>query len=339
MRSLPPSDCANGVRFTVADFIEAGRERLRLEVIAGGENLRREIEEPMVNRPGLALTGFYDHFAWRRLQLIGNAEHAYLRALSPEDRLKSLGSLFDHKAFCLIFTNGRRPLKDEVRLAEKSGVVVMVSPLKTRDFTHHSAFILEQLGAPRMSLYGTMIEVCGIGVLFEGDPGLGKSETALGLIKRGHALIADDLTCVRKDVANDVLYGSASDSTAGFMEIRGLGIMHVPSVFGINAVRGEKRLQLVVTFKRLKDIEGEIDRVGQTRRTTTILGVDIPQVVIPVSEGRDLVNLVETAAQQQKLIISGHDAVNELSERLHRRAGEVPSVLPRKGKGKGGRNG
>ncbi len=339
MRSLPPSACANGVRFTVSDFIEAGRERLRLEVIAAGVNLRREIEEPMVNRPGLALTGFYEHFAWKRLQLIGNAENAYLRSLPAAKRLACLRAMFEHKAFCVIFTNGRRPLKDEIRLAEEAGAVVMVSPLKTRDFTHHSAFILEQLGAPRMSLYGTMIEVCGIGVLFEGDPGLGKSETALGLIKRGHALIADDLTCVRKDIANDLLYGSASDSTAGFMEIRGLGIMHVPSVFGINSVRGEKRLQLVVTFKRLKDIEGEIDRVGQTRRTKTILGVNVPQVVIPVSEGRDLVNLVETAAQQQKLIISGHDAVNELSERLHRRASEVRTVIPRKAKGKGGRNG
>ena len=247
--------------------------------------------------------------------------------------------MYEHKAFCVIFTNGRRPSRDGIELAEKAGAVVMTSPLKTRDFTHHSAFILERLGAPRTSLYGTMIEVCGIGVFFEGDPGLGKSETALGLIKRGHALIADDLTCIRKDVANNILYGSASDSTAGFMEIRGLGIMHVPSVFGINSVRGEKRLQLIVTFKRLKDIEGEIDRVGQTRRFKSVLGVDVPQVIIPVSEGRDLVNLVETAAQQQKLVISGHDPVTELSARLHRRAGDAHVSGLKKFKGKGKRNG
>ena len=187
-------------------------------------------------------------------------------------------------------------------------------------FTHHSAFVLEKLGAPRTSLYGTMIEVCGLGVLFEGDPGLGKSETALGLVKRGCALIADDLTCIRKDVANNLLFGSASDSTAGYMEIRGIGIMHVPSVFGVCAVRGEKRLQLVVSFRRLRDVKGEIDRIGQTRKVRTILGVDVPNIIIPVSEGRDLVNLVETAAMQQKLVMSGYDPVEELSERLRRRA-------------------
>jgi HPr kinase/phosphorylase len=176
-----------------------------------------------------------------------------------------------------------------------------------------------------------MVEVFGLGVLFEGDPGLGKSETALGLVKRGAALVADDLTCIRKDVAGNILYGSASDSTAGFMEIRGIGIMHVPSVFGINAVRGEKRLQLVVTFKRLKDIRGEVDRIGQTRRMRTILGVDVANIIIPVSEGRDLVNLVETAAQQQKLIMSGYDPVGELSERLRRRADEMEALKKRKG--------
>ena len=179
-----------------------------------------------------------------------------------------------------------------------------------------------------------MVEVCGLGVMFEGDPGLGKSETALGLIKRGSALIADDLTCIRKDVASNLLFGSASESTAGYMEIRGIGIMHVPSVFGVNAVRGEKRLQLVITFKRLQEIRGEVDRIGQTRKMRTILGVDVPNIIIPVSEGRDLVNLVETAAQQQKLINAGYDSVAELSERLRRRADD-PQNLKRKGRTNG----
>ena len=324
MTTLPTAESPNGESFTVADFLKAGAERLRIEVVFDGGNLAREIREPMVNRPGLALTGFFEHFAWERLQLFGNAETAYLRSLSDADRLGRIRSLIDHGAYCVIYTNGHRPREDEIAVAKERGVVVLASALKTRDLSHHSAFVLERLGAPRTALYGTMIEVRGLGVMIEGDPGMGKSETALGLLRRGHALVADDLTCVRKDVANDVLYGSASDSTAGFMEIRGLGIMYVPSVFGINSVRREKRLQLVVTFKRLKDIEGEIDRVGQTRRVKTILGVDIPQVIIPVSEGRDLVNLVETAAQQQKLLMSGYDPVNELRERLRRRADTSP---------------
>jgi len=320
MQTLPTKDSANGSVFTVADFFAAGREPLQLALVAGGANLAREVEEPVVNRPGLALTGFYEHFAWKRLQLVGRAERAYLDSLDGATRLGRLESLVGHGAFCLIFTSGKEPRADELELAERKGAVMMTTPLETRVFTHHSAFVLEKLSAPRTSLYGTMVEVCGLGVMFEGDPGLGKSETALGLVKRGCALIADDLTCIRKDVGNNLLFGSASDSTAGFMEIRGIGIMNVPKIFGVTAVRGEKRLQLVITFKRLQDVKGEIDRVGQTRRTKTILGVDVPNVVIPVSEGRDLVNLVETAAMQQRLLMTGYDPVEDLSEHLRQRA-------------------
>ena len=331
METLPTKASAKGRTFTIADFCEAGRDELSLSIVAGGANLQRLVEEPIANRPGLALTGFYEHFAWRRLQLIGKAEMAYLRSLDPETRLQRFQALVDRRAFCFIFTNGQKPSAAEIALAEKSGAVIMTSPLKTRVFTHLSAFVLEKLSAPTASIYGTMVEVCGLGVLIEGAPGLGKSETALGLIKRGCSLIADDLTCVRKEVGNGLLFGSASDSTAGYMEIRGIGIMHIPSIFGVSAVRGEKRLELVITFKRLQDVKGEIDRIGQTRRVRTILGVDVPNVMIPVSEGRDLVNLVETAAMQQKLLMSGMDPVDGLSERLRRRAEAIKAKTAKKG--------
>ena len=337
MENLPTKASAKGNAFTVADFYEAGREALSLTLVAGGENMDRRIEVPIVNRPGLALTGFYDHFAWERLQVIGNAEMAYLESLTDAVRHERVKALIEHKAFCFIFTNGRKPKASEVAFAAKSGAVMLSTPMTTSAFTHHSAFVLEKLGAPTTSIYGTMVEVCGIGVLFEGDPGLGKSETALGLIKRGCALVADDLTCIRKDVGNNLLFGSAAESTAGFMEIRGIGIMHVQSVFGVSAVRGEKQLELIITFKRLDDVKGEIDRIGQTRRTKTILGVDVPNIIIPVSAGRDLVNLVETAAMQQKLIMSGYDPVEELSEHLRRRADSIEKKVVVKEKGKGKR--
>jgi len=325
MTDLPTKASANGTRFTVSDFFEAGRERLQLALVVGGKGLDHPVDEPIVNRPGLALTGFYEHFAWERLQLIGNAEMAYLESLDPQTRLSRFEDVIRRNAFCFIFTNGHRPERDEVAVAEKYGVALMTSPMKTSDFAHHSAFVLERLSAPRMSIYGTMVEVCGLGVLFEGAPGLGKSETALGLVKRGCALVADDLTCIRKDVGNNLLFGSAADSTAGYMELRGIGIMHLPRIFGVTSVRGEKRLQLVITFKPLKDVRGEIDRVGQTRQSRTILGVDVPNIVIPVSEGRDLVNLVETAAMQHKLVLSGFDPVDALSEHLKRRADKTES--------------
>ena len=333
MKTLPGKGNESGRAFTVADFYEAGRESLALTLVAGGANLGREIEEPIVNRPGLALTGFFEHFAWKRLQLIGQAEMAYLRSLTPAERRKRLMSLLEHKAFCFICTNGQKPTAAEIKLAEENGAVILASPLKTRVFANRCTFVLEKLGAPATTVYGTMVEVCGLGVLFEGDPGLGKSETALGLIKRGHALVADDLTCIRKDVGNNLLFGSASDSTAGYMEIRGIGIMHIPSLFGVSAVRGEKRLQLIVSFRMLDDVRGEIDRIGQTRRVKTILGVDVPNIIIPVSEGRDLVNLVETAAMQQKLLMTGRDPVFDLSERLRLRAGAAEAANSKK-KGK-----
>ena len=334
MKTLPTSESEKGVSFTAADFYEAGRERLQLQVAAGEAFLDRVIEEPVVNRPGLALTGFFEDFAWARVQLIGNAESAYLKSLDRRVREERFRALVERKAWLFVTTNGHKPDAVTRKMADEMGAVILTSPLQTRVFARLATFILEQLGAPRTSIYGTMVEVCGLGVMFEGDPGLGKSETALGLIKRGSALIADDLTCIRKDVASNLLFGSASESTAGYMEIRGIGIMHVPSVFGVNAVRGEKRLQLVITFKRLQEIRGEVDRIGQTRKMRTILGVDVPSIIIPVSEGRDLVNLVETAAQQQKLINAGYDSVAELSERLRRRADD-PQNLKRKGRTNG----
>ena len=334
MRKLPTRTSAAGNVVTVADFYEAGRESLSLTLVAGGENMNRPVEEPIMNRPGLALTGFYEHFAWNRFQVLGNAEMAYLDSLADDVRHEQMKKLHDLKAFCFIFTNGYVPKKSEVAFAVKSGAVLLTTPMTTSSFIHHSGFVLEKLVAPTTSIYGTMVEVCGIGVLFEGDPGLGKSETALGLIKRGCALVADDFTCIRKDVGNNLLFGSASDSTAGYMEIRGLGIMHVPSVFGVSAVRGEKRLGLIVTFKKLNDVVGEIDRIGQTRKVKTILGVDVPNVIIPVSAGRDLVNLVETAAMQQKLSMTGFDPVFELSERLRKRADKLQSNKDVKKKGR-----
>ena len=322
MKHLPTRANARGSTFTVADFLEAGRQRLRLTLLAGGSHLERIIHEPIVNRPGLALTGFYEHFAWGRVQLIGNGEVAYLKSLDRETAKERIKSMVDHKAFLFICTNGFKPKQEILEFVESLGAVVISTPFKTRIFANLATFVLGSLSAPTATLYGTMVEVAGIGVLIEGDPGLGKSETALGLIKRGCALVADDLTCIRKDVANDTLYASASDSTAGFMEIRGIGIVHIPSMFGVNSVRQEKRIHLVITFRRLDEVRGDIDRVGQRRRYRTILGVDVPNVVIPVSEGRELVNLVETAVKQQKLKFAGHNPVEELSLRLRRRAEE-----------------
>ena len=306
--------------FTLRDFVSAGRERLHLDVVVGGDGLAHEVLEPMCNRPGLALTGFYGCFAWRRLQVIGQAERAYLESLPSGEPIARITALFERGAYCIIFANGMQVPDGLTAAAEAAGVAVMRTDLLTREFFHQSTFVLESLRAPTVRMYATTVEVAGLGVLIEGAPGLGKSETALGLVKHGNALVADDLTCLRKDVAENILYASAAEVTRNYMEIRGIGILHVPSIFGVTAVRAEKQLDLLVTFRRMEDVNGELDRVGDEWVTTEILGVPVPEIVIPVSVGRDLVNLVEIAAQQFKLRTAGYDPVAALDEQLKRRA-------------------
>ena len=306
-------------KFTLRAFVAAGRERLKLSVVvdAGLDHL---VAEPMMYRPGLALTGFFGNFAHKRIQVVGKAERAYLASLGKAERVERLRALFEHGAYCIVFAAGMGVLDEIKDIARQAGATILASPLLTRNLIHASTFILETLSAPTARMYATTVEVAGLGVMMRGDPGLGKSETAMGLIKRGNALVADDFTCLRKDVANNILYASAAEATRNYMEIRGIGIIHVPSVFGVTAVRAEKQLDLVVTFRRMEDVNGELDRVGDERATAEILGVPVPEIVIPVSVGRDLVNLVEIAAQQHKLRSAGYDPVAALDAQLKRRA-------------------
>ena len=317
MVEIPKTPVAT--KFTLREFVAAGRERLKLSVVvdAGLDHL---VAEPMMYRPGLALTGFFGNFAHKRIQVVGKAERAYLASLGKAERMERLKALFDHGAYCIVFAAGMG-VSDEIKeIARQAGGTILASPLLTRNLIHASTFVLETLSAPTVRLYATTIEVAGLGVMMRGDPGVGKSETAMGLIKRGNALVADDFTCLRKDVANNILYASAGGSTRNYMEIRGIGILHVPSIFGVTAVRAEKQLDLLVTFRRMEDVSGELDRVGDEWRSTEILGVPVPEIIIPVSVGRDLVNLVEIATQQFKLRSAGYDPVAALDEQLKRRA-------------------
>lgn len=310
---------------SLADFYRVGKERLSLTLLSSFGSLDKVIREPAVNRPGLALTGFLQPFASDRIQLVGMAEKAYMQSLPPETQVERFAAMVDAGAFCFIFANNAAPEPSSLAMAEERGVVIMNSPLPTRELAAQAIFVLERLAAPRLSMYGTMIEVSGVGVMIEGDPGMGKSETALGLIKRGNALISDDLTCIRKDVGNNCLFASASDATAGYMEIRGVGIVNVCRIFGAWAIRDEKRLELVITFRRLSEIRDTVDRLGQRRAFKEILGVKIPNIIIPVSAGRDMVNLVEVAVQTHKLASAGYDPVKELSEHLRIRAERTPN--------------
>jgi HPr kinase/phosphorylase len=301
-------------RITVAAMLAAGKARLSLEMIAGEKGLDRLIDEAAVNRPGLALTGFLEHFAPRRVQILGNAEVAYLSALSESERIPRLERMFTLGIPCLVVTRRLRVFPELVKLANRYAIPVLRTPLITKNFINAATITLENLMAPRLSVQGTMVEILGLGVLLEGRPGVGKSEAALELVRMGHSLVADDMTFLRLD-SSGALIGTATGVTRFHMEIRGLGIIHVPSLFGIASVRGEKKLDLLITLTRMDQLAND-NRSGRENRHRIYLGQSIPHVELPVAPGRKVADLIETAALDQLLKRMGHDAAKELDDKL-----------------------
>jgi HPr kinase/phosphorylase len=203
-------------------------------------------------------------------------------------------------------------------------VPVFQTPLVTMKFINAATFALETMFAPRGTELGSMVDILGVGVLIRGESGIGKSEAVLALIERGYSLVADDVTRVTLQDGREVI-GTSSELTRSHMEIRGIGIINVAAMFGVKSIRQEKRLDLVVTLKAWSDV-GEVDRIGIEQEFVKVLGVDIPHIIIPVRPGRDLARLVEVAAFQTKLKLSGHNAAQELNDRLiaHMSPGNAP---------------
>jgi len=310
-------------RVTVRDLLERGGPRLRLKAVAAADHLDRVVREPTLHRPGLALAGFFKHFAAHRIQVIGLAEYDYLAALPAATREARLEQLFARRVPAVVFARRQHVFSVVLALAARHGVPVLATPLITRAFQNAATVLLEELSAPRCRVCGTLLDVAGLGVLIEGSPGIGKSETALGLIRRGYALVADDMCEVRRTSAG-ALVGAPLSLTRHYMEIRGIGIIHVPSLFGAASVAGEKQVDLIITLRRQSDADCEADRVGgEVQYHAGILDVRVPQLVIPVAPGRDLVNIVETAAHEWRLRLAGHVAAQDLDERIKRRLSGV----------------
>jgi HPr kinase/phosphorylase len=309
--SIPGADAAP---VSVSTFYETCKDALDLELIGGSRGLPRRIREAAINRPGFALTGFFKFFAWKRIQVLGYAEHAYLSSLSDAERMQSLRGFFGLKIPCVIVTRHKKVFPELIALADEYRVPLFRSHLITKDLINAATIIMENLVAPRMKVQGTMIEIMGLGVLIDGKAGMGKSETALGLIRKGAALVSDDITALRVDSAGHVI-GSPINVTRYHMEIRGVGIIHVPSLYGVASVREEKKLDLVATLCPFDEMN-HMDRSGQTAQTRDILGIKVPWVLVGVAPGRDLCNNVEAAALDHKLRKLGHDAAKELDDRL-----------------------
>ncbi len=299
---------------TVGEFYEAGKESLGLEVHAGEQYLGRVIHEEALNRPGLALAGFFHYFANRRIQVVGLSEMAYLKSRPQEERTDRLKKLCEQHIPCIIVTRNRNPFSDILEEANQAHIPVLRSPLITSRFINDATMIMENLVAPQMRVQGTMVDIMGIGVLIEGKPGIGKSEMALTLIERGHSLVSDDITLLKRNHLGEIV-GTAVEITRYHMEIRGLGIIHVPSLFGVAAMRHEMNLDVIIQLHAWSP-EIEEDRTGLAPEKREIMGVDIPLIRLPVAAGRDMAHVIEVAALNQKLKKLGHDAAKELDDKL-----------------------
>ena len=313
---FPDSPPAAAPKVTVEHFLNAARGKLGIEVLGGREGLRRVIGETLLHRPGLPLAGFFPHFPHRRLQLFGLSEHEYLQSLDAGRRESILARFFEFEIPAIVITWGQSVLPEISRFAEERGVPILSTALETPHFINSATIILEDLSTPTAKIHATLLHVAGLGVLIEGKAGLGKSETALALIKRGHALVADDLTCLRRDT-DGRLIGRASPVTREFMEIRGVGLIHVPSIFGVASVTDATEVNFVVSLVSQADGgDNLVDRTGDNETYRTFLGVPVRQIIIAVAPGRDLGNLVETAAMEYKLRAAGRVAHRELDARI-----------------------
>lgn len=299
---------------SLKDLLENGADRLSLELVCGEASLGRVIEENAINRPGLALTGFFQYFAQRRLQVFGLAEFTYLKSLDAAEREKRLRGIFDRNIPGVIIARNRNPLPELLALAEEYSIPLMRTAMITSHFINECTLVIEELTAPRDRLQGTMLEIMGIGLLLQGAAGIGKSETALSLIGRGYSLVADDVTeVVRTNQGRILAY--ANEMTRYHMEIRGVGIVHVPSLYGISSIRREASLDMVINLHPYKN-DAEEDRTGIEPGEIEVLGVRCPYYSLPVSPGRDMANIVEATALNYKLKLLGHDAAKELDEKL-----------------------
>lgn len=294
-------------------YAETGKS-LQMRLVSGEAGLDRIIREPTVNRPGLALAGFTRYFANKRVQVIGNAESHFLKSLPEQDRNERYAVLLRYKIPCLVYCRGFHPDKGLLKVAESMKLPVFVTPLITMKFINLATLAMDLMFAPRSSELGSMVDILGVGVLICGESGIGKSECVLALIDRGYSLVSDDVTKVTLVDGKSVL-GTSAEITRNHMEIRGIGIIDVAAMFGVKSIRHEKEIDLVVTLKAWNEVS-DVDRVGMEDAYRPILGVNIPQITIPVRPGRDLARLIEVAAFQTKLKRSGYNAAKELNDRL-----------------------
>ncbi len=299
---------------TVRKFYLDNRTKLKLELLNSDSGFERIIATPELNRPGLALAGFLDLFTYDRIQILGNTEMRYLFSLSPDKRRESLERVLQYEIPCLVVTEKNEVPTELISIAIRRQICVFRTQYATTKFSHLLSDYLNHIFAPRTTIHGTLVDVYGIGILFTGRSGIGKSEIALDLIERGHRLVADDVVIVTKR-SEEILMGEGRELAEHHLEIRGLGLIDTRNTFGIRAVRVHKRIEVEVQLVEF-DPNATYDRTGLDEQFTTILGVKIPLIVLPINPGKNITVIVETVALNQLLKVYGHHTAREFNKRL-----------------------
>ena len=310
----PPTKVKRPSSVTVGDFFNQNEKSLKLRLVGSDAGFTRKVSEPSVNRPGLALSGFFTYFAYKRVQVIGNSEHSFLEGLDPKLRAARFSQLCSWDIPCIVVARGHRIDDELVQIANSAGISVFQTSMMTMKFLNAATIKLEWAFAPTLLVHGCLVDVQGLGVLIQGDSGCGKSESVIGLLQRGASLVADDAVRLRLIEDREVI-GSAPDITRGMIEIRGLGILNVAALFGVSAVRLSKRLDLIVELVRGTKTE-DLERVGVNTDTREIMGLKIGRVQLPVEPGRDVAGLIELAAINFKLRTFGYNSAVEFDQRL-----------------------
>ncbi|MCQ2613064.1 MAG: HPr(Ser) kinase/phosphatase [Treponemataceae bacterium] len=304
--------------FTVLDLLDLdlkGHNSLDLHCVCGRKGLVRSIKNPDINRPGLALSGFFDSFAFQRVQLFGRGEVAYLQKLFSENNTDTVRQFFSYETPCCVFTHDLDVPEDFIAFAEEAGCAVLSTDLESTEFSTRLLRVFSNIFAPKRTIHGVLVEVFGVGIILIGDSGVGKSETALELIERGHRLVADDIVELRCVNGNTVLGQGANKIISHHMEVRGLGIINVEQLYGVGAIREQKEVQLVVKLEEW-DVNKVYDRLGTAELNMELLGVKIPMLEIPVKPGRNVPIIVETAAMNERLKSMGYHSARDFNQNV-----------------------
>jgi HPr kinase/phosphorylase len=262
-----------------------------------------------------AILGFYEQFVHQRIQIIGRGEAAAIQKFTAEGKTENLKAMFSYPMPCCIFTHTNEPGKEFIRMAEAAQCPILQTDLSTSEFSARLIRILTDIFAPRQSIHGVLVEVYGVGILITGDSGVGKSETALELIKHGHRLVADDVVNIHCVNGNVLMGTGANRIIAHHMEIRGLGIINITNLFGVGAIRDRKQVQLIVALEEW-DSTKNYDRIGIEEHFLELLGVNIPKLEIPVKPGRLIPTIIETAAMNERLKKMGHNAARIFNQNI-----------------------